>query len=175
MRDRIRRIIGRVAGSLDVQRVAHAVRSPGIDTRLWFSAATVGVQTAEGELDVTDPQAVYADRTGHVADLQLQPSGDFITARWNGIGVGRFGSMLVPLVPGDNVVVAIPDGDLNSPGITIIAMLSDLTALIPADWNNERVLFDTVVPVQIRAPQIRLDSPILQLNGRIVYSNDEGI
>lgn len=172
--------------SIDIQRVAQALAGPGIDSRFWVSAGTVGTRDDDGSFSTTAtvdspgsgppvPEAVYVDELGLVADVRLEPSGDLVTARYNGVGVGRFGSILVPLRGGDEVVVVIPDGDLNSPSIAIVALLADETAKIPTDWNNDRVLFRLNVPLEIRGPAVDIRSPNLQLNGRQVPFGSENI
>ena len=171
----IRRAMGRIAGSFDVQRAGNALSGPGVDTRGWLHAGTVGVFNEDGDFDPEDPEAVYADRLGAVADVQLEPTGIKVTARWNGVGCGRYGSILFPSRAGDQVVVAVPDGDFNSPSITIVSVMSDRTALIPEDWANDRVLFDLNVPLEIRGPAVTIRSPNLQLNGRLVNAGSENI
>lgn len=171
--------------SIDVQRLAQAVAGPGIDTRTWLVSGTVGSRDESGAFR-TDvlveptsgprvPEAAFADRRGLVVDVRLEPSGDFVTARYNGIGCGRFGKMLIPIRGGDEVLVAIPDGDMNSPAITIVAVASNQTAQIPADWNNDRVLFDLAVPLEIKGPAVSITSLNLQLNGRPVTFTGDGI
>lgn len=176
---RLKRGIGRPP--MDVQRLAQAVSGPGIDTRTWLASGTVGSTNDEGEFVTKDnsgraiQDAVYVDRLGAVADVRLEPSGDFVTARWNGISCGRFGVMLFPLIAGDQVLVAIPDGDLNSPNMTIINLISDTTSLIPENWKNDRVLFRLNVAMEIRGPGIEINSSNLQINGRRVAFGPENI
>ena len=172
--------------TLDVQRVAKAIAGPGIDTRSWLEAGTVGILNDQGEFVTGDGggdgaaaearDAVACERDGAVVDLRLEPSGQFVTARYHGISAGRYGGIFVPLTPGDEVVVAIPGGDYNSPAITIVAIASNETAQIPADWANDRLLIETIRgPLHLRGPAIRLDSPNLILNGRTVASGTEPI
>ena len=93
-----------VPRSLDVQRLAKAISGPGVDTRFWFSGGTVGTFDEEtNEFKTDDPQAVYVDRLGVVADLRLEPSGKAVTARYNGVACGRAGFMLVPLRAGETL------------------------------------------------------------------------
>lgn len=160
---------------IDVQRLARAVSGPGIDTRSWLHSGTVGVAGEGGEFRTDDPESVYVDRLGAVVRVRLEPGGEIVTARYHGISCGRFGFILVPIRPGDEVLVAVPDGDFNSPSITVIALAANATAKIPGDWNNDRVLFDTNVPLEIRGPAIRVSSPNLVLNGRPVAFSPEGI
>lgn len=177
---------GAIAGAtIDSQRLAEIVRMPGIDPRLWISAGTVGTRDDDGEF-VTDvlvapesgpdvPDSVYVDDRGAVVDVRLEPSGDVVTAQWSGVGVGEFGSILFPVRGGDSVLVLIPDGDLNSPDISIVAVLSSATRKVPRDWNNDRVLFNLNVPLEIRGPAVSIRSNNLRLNGRAVAASNEGI
>lgn len=153
--------------AIDVQRIAEALKGKGIDTRTWLKSATVGVWTDGGQFVTTDPDGIYADRLGAVVDVRIEPEGLYGTARWNGVGVGQFGSILYPIRPGEEVVVGIPDGELGS-DLIILASQSNRVAQIPADWQNDRVLFDMRVPFEIRGPNVFITSPILSLNGRLV-------
>ena len=164
---RMARRRGGVARTIDVQRLAKALASEGIDTRFWVSAGTVGVLEDDGTFK-TDRDAIFADRKGAVVDVRLEPKGVFVTARWSGLGCGRFGCILIPITPGDEVAVMFPNGKLNSASLSIVAMLSNETAKIPADWNNDRVLFDLNVALEIRAPFLSLRSGNLRINGRQV-------
>ena len=170
-----RRMGGAGKPTIDVQRLGKAIRGPGLDTRTWLVSGTVGVRDDRGTFKTDDPDAVFVDRLGVVASVRIEPNGQMINARWNGIACGRFGVILFPLKPGDDVTVAIPDGDLNSDSISIIDVQSDRTAQIPVDWNNDRVLFDLNVAFEIRAPSVRIRSSNLELNGRRVAFGPEPI
>lgn len=177
--------------TIDVQRLARALASPGIDTRQWVEVGTVGFLIGErfftGALDPgasteqkkaaaeKASKAIYADELGTVVSVRIESTGQMVTARWNGIGCGRFGVFLFPIRPGDEVTILIPGGDMNSGAISIIDVQSNETAKIPTDWNNDRVLLSTSVPIEIEAPAIRIRSPLLDLNGRKVAFSSEGI
>src|SRR5688572_28896304 len=160
---------------VDLQRVARAMSGPGIDTRVWKVSGTVGVVTDDGEFDTTDPEAVYVDALGAVVSVRVEPSGELLTARWNGISCGRFGFVLFPIKPGAEVSVDVPAGDFNHPGITITGLASNSTAQIPTDWNNDGFLFSLNCPFEVRAPAIRMSSSNLVLNGRNVTRSPEDI
>jgi hypothetical protein len=161
--------------TIDVQRLARAIAGPGIDTRTWVTAGTVGVKDDRGRFVTNDPEAVYVDNFGAVASVQVEPDGQMVTARWNGVACGRFGFFLFPLRAGDEVTVLIPDGDYNSDAISIVDVHSNQTAQIPTDWNNDRVLLSLNVPLEIEGPAIRIRSPNLDLNRRKVTFSSEGI
>lgn len=159
--------VGAERGVVNVQKLAEALATPGIDSRIWFGVGTVGVKDPQGTF-ITDPESVFASQLGAVVDVRLEPSGRMITAKWSGISVGRFGSLLFPIRAGDDVLVSFPSGDPNDGSATIIALDGDRTALTPADWNNDRVLFDLNVDMEIRGPGIKITSPNLVLNTRPV-------
>lgn len=171
-----------VAG-IDMQRVARAVAGPGIDTRTWITVCTVGVVDDNGEFSTVAPtsgprssEAVAVQRQGAIVSVRIEATGEIVNARYNGIAVGRFGSMLVPLRPGDEVLVAFPDGNQRSAGASVLGLLSNQTARIPADWANERVLFVLNVPFEIRAPTITLQAAGgMTINGRPVGPGPGGI
>lgn len=171
-----RRSRARPVPSLDSTKLAKGLSGPGMDTRRYFSAGTIGsYDQTSGDFNTTAPESVFVSERGVICSVRLEPTGEVISARVGWLGAGRFGSMLVPVRPGDEVLVSIPDGDLNHPSVAIVGLLSNETVKIPTDWNNDRVLFDLNVPFQVRAPAIDLDSPNLVLNGRGVRRSQEGL
>lgn len=161
----------------DVARVAEAIKGPGIDTRRWLEAGTVGIQLEDGTFLTNGPAmltAFFAGPKGLVVSVRLEPTDIIVQARvaWQG---GRAGSVLFPVRAGDEVVVAIPGGDLKSPDIAVVGSLTNMTAPIPTDWNNDRVLWELAVPFQVRAPAVSIESPNLLLNGRKVSPSPEDL
>lgn len=174
-----RQTMGRPRGAVgrpqvDVQKVAEALSTPGIDPRDWVKAGTVGVRQEDGTFVTTDQEAVYADPLGAVVDVRLEPDEDIVTLRWSGVGCGRYGRILFPVRPGDEVICLFPDGDMNHPSASIVAVLSNQTAQIPDDWANDRVLID-VVKLEIRAGAIDISSPNLRIKGRPVSGGSDPI
>lgn len=163
--------------SIDVEKLRVALRGPGQDTRTWFENGTVGSYDPNTGAFVTtgNDECVFASTLGLVAAVRLEPLGEVVAARVGSLGAGRAGVVLFPIRPGDEVLVAIPGGALASAGLAIVGMLSNATARIPDDWNNDRLLFELNVPLQVRAPAINLDSPNLVLNGRGVARAGEGL
>lgn len=171
----IRRRLRQARPALDMRRLAAALSGPGVDTRTWFAQGTVGVHREDGTWDFEDPEAVYVDDEGALISVRLEPEDAEVTARWNGVGAGRFGVIYFPIYPGDEVLVAIPGGDLSSSAIAIVTVMSNLTAPTPETWANDRVLMDLRVPLEIRGPAVRIRSGNLELNGRAVAFSTEAI
>lgn len=163
---------------VDVSRLATGTAQAGNDPRYWVCAGTVGAVSDDGEFITkgeTARGARAAERKGIIVDVRLEPLGRSISVRYHGIGAGRAGCLLVPVMPGDDVVVLITDGDLNSASICALLTGANATAQIPEDWANDRVLFDLSVPFHVRAPAISLESSHLKLNGRRVGNSGEPI
>lgn len=165
-----------------MQRIGKAAAFAGIDPRYWVSGGTVGVFNDQGEFITADtdekiaPDAVACEKDGVLVDVRLEPIGRFVSARYHGVHAGLAGSILVPIKAGDEVLVLIPDGRLNSPGISIVTILSNAIATIPTDWKNDRVLIDSpAYPVHIRSNSIRLDASSVLIKGRPVRNSQEPI
>lgn len=154
--------------SPDVQRLARALKSKGIDPRTWFSSGTVGILTEEGAFDTDSEDAIWIDELGCRVSVRLEPSEEMVTARWAGLSCGAFGRILLPIFPGDEVVVGIPDGDYNHSGVSILSLHSNWVDRIPENWANDRVLIDVNQVLEIRAAGVDINSANLFLNGRRV-------
>lgn len=162
---------------LDVQRVAKAI---GANEKSFVESGTVGVDEDDGTFNVKDPQAIAVDALGALVRVRLEPSGKFVTARYSGLCCGRAGAILVPVRPGDEVVVLVPNGDYNASGVKIISFEANATAQIPTPasgrpWANDRALLFFRVPLEISALAVDIQSPNLMLNGRAVLRGPESI
>lgn len=158
---------GGVQTAIDVQRVSRALSGPGADTRSWIVSATVG-KTIDGEFNTDDPTAIYKDASGVLVDVQVQPEGFPLTARYHGLYSSAVGTLILPIRPGQEVLVLVPGGNFRHPGIAILPFGANSLHSLPDDWNNDRVLFIADVVIEMRAPGIAIDSPNLTLNGRAV-------
>ena len=97
---------GRVGTSPDMERMSAALRSPGIDPRIWVSYAIV-----------TD---IFFDaKDGVFADITLMPSQDEDTARVGALYAGNGWGLYFPIEVDDEVVVMAPSGDPNE-GLVIL-------------------------------------------------------
>lgn len=108
----------RRARPLDQTTLSQALRSPNIDTRQWIS---VGLVTAGGEGDIV----VFDEDEGQpLVRVLLEPSKIPVNARVASTVVGNGEGEWHPFVEGDEVVVAIPEGDERS-GSVIIGRLNN--------------------------------------------------
>lgn len=99
----------RVAGIMDVARLAMAVRTPGIDPRPWVSLASV---MAVGKIDDESP----------VVDVMLMPLRQRFPARVGSLYAGPGYGFYAPIFVDDEVLVEAPNGD-PSHGLVVTARL----------------------------------------------------
>lgn len=97
---------------MDVQRLASALRGPGVDTRCWVSLAI-----ALGDTEVDKDHGVFVD-------VKLMPNEEEYTARvpaiYAGAGFGLYSKIRVD----DEVAVAIPSGNPAEGAIVISRLWS---------------------------------------------------
>lgn len=96
---------------LDVVGIARGLAIPGGDLRHWLSYATVAAVDDDGDVDLSNPNAVVITPAGIEVDVVLEPSKYPVTCR-HGIAAGRV-FVCGPIEVGDQVVVGIPDGDVS--------------------------------------------------------------
>lgn len=148
--------MARTTRGIDVRRFAEAIKGHGIDLRHWASHGTVCTVDDSGNCNFSDPDAVIVAPDGVWADVVLQPLEIPVTARMQlGVGGGTC-TILCPLRAGDEVLVIIPDGDLNNPP-AIVAILNSQGVKIPLEsdgrpvFKNDRLsIFAKGVPIEIR-------------------------
>ncbi len=140
----------------DMRLFAEALKSMDIDLRHWSSYGTVGTVGEDGDFDPNDEEAVHIAPDGVWVDVLLQPLLIPIPARVQlGVGGSKV-SLQVPIEPGDEVLVIMPDGVFaNGPVVT--AILNSQSAKIPLGgdnkpiFQNDRVLlFSEDVPIDLR-------------------------
>jgi hypothetical protein len=113
----------------DQTTLAQAFAVPGIDPRVWISYGVVD-EAGAGE----DEQAIEFDRDdGQVyANVLLKPYDTPIRCRVGQLFAGPGEACFFPLVPGDEVLVAIPEGHFRA-GAVIIARLNNAYDAFPFD------------------------------------------
>jgi hypothetical protein len=109
----------RVSGKMDVGRLSAALARPGMDTRIWVSAAV-----AMGEAQV-DP------KFGVFVDVTLIPSGEEYTARVPADYAGNGFGFYAKIHKDDDLVVVVPYGDAAE-GVVVVARLWTAADLPPA-------------------------------------------
>lgn len=124
----------RVSSQIDVGRLIEAVRSPGIDTRVWCSLA-VAVEDSHFDAD-----------HGVFVDLILLPSEQAITARVGSDYAGNdFGNYRGKILKDDEVCVVIPTGAPAEGAIVVSRLWSaaDKPPTLASEHQDDQV---TVLP-----------------------------
>lgn len=105
---------------MDQVTMAAAFAGPGQDTRQWVSY---------GLVDPGDKSVIFTDEDGNVLPtgplviVTLQPSGITVPCRVGGSCAGNQEGEWFPFLPGDEVLVAVPEGDERA-GCVIISRLN---------------------------------------------------
>lgn len=97
-------------GGADLATMADAFRGPGADTRQWVSLGTVfEKQNVNGE--TIEPVEFDSEFGAPLVNVKLLPSGYECRCRVAGSVAGSGEGQWHPFVPGDEVVVLVPEGD----------------------------------------------------------------
>lgn len=106
----------RWAKPIDQSSFAQATRGPGQDTRTWCS---YGIVKASGEESVVD----FDKEAGEVyIRVQLEPSKTVVRARIGSMCAGNGEGEWNPFVGGEEVLVALPQGNERAGGVIITRM-----------------------------------------------------
>lgn len=109
----------RSARPMDARTVAEGMRGPGMDTRQWVS---LGLVTAGGE---SDEIVVFDEEEGQpLVRVLLEPTKTPVFARVGGQVAGNGEGDWHPFVEGDEVLVAIPEGNERA-GCVIVCRLTN--------------------------------------------------
>jgi hypothetical protein len=116
---------------VDHATIGQMVAGPGMDTRLWISYGLVDADTDEGRsVRFTDEETGDPLPHGVLINVTLQPSGLSVPCRVGSMTAGSGEGEYSPFGPGDEVLVAIPDGDERA-GCVIVARLSNAKDVFP--------------------------------------------
>lgn len=148
----------RIGPDLDVVRLGRGLAIPGGDLRHWVSYATVAAVDDDGEMDLSNKDAVVITPAGVDVDVVLEPSGYPCTAK-HGIAAGTV-FICGPIQVGDLVVVGIPDGDVAMiPRILAVVSgpngAADVVPVgddkLPVFKNDRLLIYAKGVPIDLRS------------------------
>lgn len=143
--------------SWDVARIGRGLARQGADLRHWVSYATVAAVDDDGEVDLSNPNAVVITPGGVDVDVVLEPSGYPMTCK-HGVSAGTV-YVCGPIKVGDQVIVEIPDGDVSMVGkiSSVISGPNGEADAVPVGpdglplFKNDRYLvFAKGVPIDLR-------------------------
>lgn len=156
----------------DFRRLGRALAMPGTDLRHWVSYGTVATADGDdGEINVTDPNAVLVTPAGVEVDVVLEPSGYPCTARF-GVAAGSC-HVNTPIRPGDQVIVGIPDGDASMvPQVLCVINGSSDRMPVGEDgrpiFQNDRLMIHAGagIPIEVRTADgtmVRITDGLVEL------------
>lgn len=138
---------------MDNSLAAEAFKMPGIDPRQWISYGTVDAGTPE------QPPIIFKDADGNpgpygpLVMVTLQPSGISVPCRVANAVAGNGEADWYPFVSGDEVLVAIPEGDERA-GCAIIGRLNQELDAFPLIVAGQDVTKNTFGFRRMRTPFI---------------------
>jgi hypothetical protein len=114
-----------------------------MDTRYWCSRGTIGTIDDEGQFHPDDPHAIWIGPEGVECDVKLEPLEQMVTALWSKGDAES--SDIGPILPGDQVLVECPGGDLMTPVITHIlhsrSAKQPMASGVPLFDNKRRLIY----------------------------------
>lgn len=138
---------------MDTSLASNAWRAPGMDTRSWVSYGTVDQGTPE------QPPIIFKDADGNPNPygpqvmVTLQPSGISVPCRIANAIAGDGEAEYYPYVPGDEVLVLIPEGDERA-GCAIVGRLNQELDAFPLVVAGQDVTKNTFGFRRVRTPFI---------------------
>ncbi len=129
---------------------AAAFAGPGMDTRQWISNATV---------DPGEESVIFVDDKGNPSPIgpivvcTLQPSGITVPCRVASWCAGNQEGEWFPFMAGDEVIVAIPEGDERA-GCTIIGRLNQSIDVFPLKVAGMDVTKNNFAFRRLRTPYV---------------------
>lgn len=135
-------------GGVDIAALRDALAGPGMDTRQWLSFAIVEPEGGQAAQVVE-----FTPDLGPLVNVTLQPSGISVRCRVAGHVAGNMEAEYYPFVQGDEVLVAIPEGDERA-GCTIIGRLNNGLDLWPGGIAGQDATQNNLAFRRIRAPYV---------------------
>ena len=136
-------------GGVDIAALRDALAGPGMDTRQWVS---FGLVEPKG-VDTPDQAVEFTSDLGPLVCVILQPSGSSVRCRVAGQVAGNMEGEYYPFVPGDEVLVVVPEGDERA-GCTIIGRLNNSLDQWPGGIAGQDATQNNIAFKRIRAPYV---------------------
>ena len=139
-------------GEIDLASLREGMSGPGSDTRAWVSYGLVDADTAQSN------SVLFNDEDGNPLPwptvlVTLQPSGVQVACRVGGTQSGTGEAHWRPFVPGDEVLVCIPQGDEREGCVIVCRMSQGRDAFPPMvagnDATKNNFAFDRFIPPYI--------------------------
>lgn len=138
---------------MDTLDVGASLARPGMDPRQWISFGTVNRETDGRKSVVFDDAEGNPLTYGPLVNVTLQPSGIPVACRVGSSVAGQEEGEWFPFLEGDEVLVAIPEGNERA-GCTIIARLNQEIDRWPRTVAGQDATKNTFAFRRLRTPYI---------------------
>jgi hypothetical protein len=137
----------------DIATMADLFSRPGADTRQWVSYGLVDAESEGGRSVRFDDDEGEPLPYGVLVDVTLQPSGISVPCRVLSTAGGSGEGAFSPFGPGDEVLVAIPDGDERA-GCVILGRFSNGKDVFPRTVAGMDVTRNSISFHRIATPYV---------------------
>lgn len=132
-----------MGGVPDIATMSDGLAGPGMDTRQWLSYGLVLPDAGDAHSVRFKDEDGAPIPQGALVDVKLEPSGIVVPcrvlSRYAGAGEGSWS----PIGPGDEVLVAVPEGDERA-GCVILGKLSNGPDVFPTTVAGQDVTQNTI-------------------------------
>lgn len=135
---------------MDLATMSRAFAGPGMDTRQWVSYGIV--DEGENSVRFVDENGAPLP-TGPLVTVTLEPSHVTVPCRVAGHVAGQEEGEWFPFLPGDEVLVVVPEGDERA-GCTIIGRMNQSIDRFPLKVAGQDVTKNTFGFKRLRTPYI---------------------
>ena len=139
--------------SLDAAALRDLVRGPGIDPRQWISYGIVDADSPDAHSVRFNDDNGQALPEGVLVAVTLQPSGIAVTCRVSSLNAGSGEGEFSPYGSGDEVIVAIPEGNERA-GCVIIGRLSNAHDVFPQAVAGQDVTNNDTTFRRMKTPYV---------------------
>jgi hypothetical protein len=144
---------GMGGGALDVAALRDLFRGPGMDTRQWVSYGIVDADSPDAHSVRFNDDNGQALPEGVLVGVTLQPSGIAVTCRVSSLNAGSGEGEYSPYGAGDEVLVAIPEGNERA-GCVIIGRLSNAHDIFPQAVAGQDVTNNDTTFRRMKTPYV---------------------
>lgn len=138
----------------DASTMRQALSGPGMDTRQWISYGRVEPDSPDARNVLFDEADSEGTPLGQViVTVKLEPSATIVPCRIGGMVAGNGEGEYYPFIEGDEVLVAIPEGDEKA-GCVIISRLGQSLDAFPLNVGGADVTKNNFGFRRMRAPFI---------------------
>ena len=144
---------GMGGGALDIAALRDLMRGPGMDTRQWISYGIVDADNPEARSVRFNDDGGTPLPEGVLVAVTLMPSGISVTCRVSSQNAGSGEGEYSPFGPGDEVLVAIPEGNERA-GCAIIGRFNNAHDVFPQQVAGQDITNNDTTVRRLKTPYV---------------------